>query len=139
MSIKRAEIFMDFALSLSRLSKCEERSVAAVITDKKLTQIYSIGVNGGPAGLDQCMCNTEGKYGCIHAEINALIKCRTEDEKKVMFITLAPCKQCAAAIINAGFTTVYYAEAWKESAGIHLLKSAGINVIKGNQHNTGTY
>ena len=128
----RALTFMNFAKALSTLSKCEERHVAAIITDKELTQIYSIGINGGPKGLQDCLCRIDGKYGCLHAEQNALIKCLSDAQDKVMFVTLAPCKQCAAAIINApgGFSKVYYHEDWKEDTGLKLLKTAGIQVIK---------
>lgn len=121
---------MRFAQDLKEQSKCSERHVAAIITDRGLSQVYSIGVNGGPKGLADCMCVLDGKYGCVHAEINALIKCRSNDTDKVMFVTLAPCKQCAAAIINApgGFSAVYYGEDWKDNSGIKLLKAAGIHV-----------
>lgn len=128
----RLKIFKEFTLGLATLSKCTERHVAAIITDSKLTQVYSIGVNGGPKHSANCLCVTDGKYGCIHAEINALIKCTNTDKNKVMFVTLQPCKQCAAAIINApgGFKTVYYMEEWKDDAGIQLLTKAGIHVAR---------
>lgn len=128
---ERLKVFARFANDLAGLSKCEERHVAAIITDKDLSQVYSIGINGGPKGLADCMCNIDGKYGCIHAEINALVKCRSSEPDKVMFVTLSPCKQCAAAIINApgGFSTVYYLEQWKDATGIELLKNAGIKCI----------
>jgi len=129
---KRIEVFKAFTQQLASLSKCTERRVAAIITNKSLTQVHSIGINGGPKGLADCMCVIDGKYGCIHAEMNALIKDRYNEKAKVMFITLAPCKQCAAAIINApnSFSAVYYFEDWKEDSGIKLLKSAGITVVK---------
>lgn len=128
MTKDRILVFASFALELAKLSKCEERKVAAIITDRDLTQIYSIGLNGGPKGLVDCMCKIDGKYGCVHAEINALIKCRSDASDKVMFVTLSPCKQCAAAIINApgGFSTVYYIQEWKDTTGIELLRKAGI-------------
>lgn len=130
MKDSRLEVFKRFAQDLAKLSKCSERKVAAVITDKDMTQVYSIGLNGGPKGLVDCMCLIDGKYGCIHAEMNALIKCRSDAEDKVMFVTLSPCKQCAAAIINApgSFSAVYYVDEWKDDSGIKLLKSAGIRV-----------
>lgn len=130
MNHKRKLIFKNFTIDLAKLSKCTERKVAAIITDKDLTQVYSIGVNGGPKGLADCMCIIGGKYGCIHAEINALIKCTTTEPDKVMFVTLAPCKQCATAIINTpgGFSKVYYFEEWKEDIGLQLLRNAGIYV-----------
>lgn len=115
---------------MATLSKCVEKKVAAVVTNKELTQVHSIGLNGGPKGLADCMCVLDGKYGCIHAEINALIKCKTSEPDKVMFITLSPCKQCAAAIINApgGFSKVYYFEEWKDTSGIKLLKASNIYI-----------
>lgn len=129
---KRIAIFKKFAEDLATLSKCKERHVAAVITDKDLTQVYSIGINGGAKGLADCMCSLGSKYGCIHAEINALTKCMSDAPDKVMFVTLSPCIACAAAIINApgGFSAVYYVEQWKDTSGIELLKAAGIKVIQ---------
>lgn len=128
---ERLEVFKHFAQDLAGLSKCNERHVAAIITDKDLTQVLSIGINGGPKGIVDCMCSIEGKYGCIHAEINALVKCQSAAEDKVMIVTLSPCKQCAAAIINApgSFSAIYYIEEWKDRAGINLLQEANINVV----------
>ena len=127
----RIQVFKRFTEDLATLSKCAERKVAAVITDKEMTQVYSIGLNGGPKSLVDCMCAFDGKYGCVHAEINALVKCTSTDKDKVMFVTLSPCVTCAAAIINApgGFSAVYYSEPWKDTTGIKLLEAAGIKVF----------
>lgn len=127
---QKIEVFKNFTQGLSTLSKCTERHVAAVITDSSLGQVLSIGINGGPKGLADCMCVLDGKYGCVHAEINALTKCMSNEQGKVMFVTLSPCKQCAAAIINApgGFRAVYYVEEWKDTSGLKLLAAAGITV-----------
>lgn len=130
--MEKLRVFKAFTLSLASLSKCEERSVAAIITDKELSQVHSIGINGGPKGLANCLCVVDGKYGCVHAEVNCLAKNTNMAPGKVMFITLAPCKQCAASIINTpgGFDTVYYFESWKEDSGLRLLSAAGIQVVK---------
>lgn len=126
--IERLEVFKAFTTQLASLSKCKERKVAAIITNTDLSQVYSIGINGGPLGLQNCLCKGNEKYGCIHAELNALIKCNTEDTNKIMFITLSPCKICATAIINApgSFRNVYFFEQWKDTTGIELLQQAGI-------------
>lgn len=131
MKSKRIRVFANFARDLAKLSKCTERHVAAIITDADMSQVYSIGINGGPKGLVDCMCTLNSKYGCIHAEINALVKCRSDAEDKVMFVTLSPCVACAAAIINApgSFSAVYYLEQWKDTTGIDLLRNAGIKCI----------
>ena len=133
----RIQLFKDFAISLAKLSKCTKLGVGAIITDGSLSTVHSIGVNGGPKGIVNgpygpitCLCNAEGKYGCVHAEVNALIKDRSNEPGKVMFVTLSPCVQCAASIINApgGFSKVYYIDEWKSDEGIKLLRAAGIHV-----------
>lgn len=129
---KRVAVFARLTRDLASLSKCKDRQVAAVVTDKDFTQVYSIGVNGGPKDLMDCMCDIQGRYGCVHAEINALVKCNSADKSKVMFLSLSPCVSCAAAICNApgGFSVVYYLEGWKNIAGINILNSAGIKCVK---------
>jgi deoxycytidylate deaminase len=128
----RVEVFKRFTLDLASLSKCKQRGVAAIITDSEMSQVHSIGINGGPKKLINCMCDSEGKGGCLHAEDNCIAKNSYMGPDKIMFITLAPCKQCAARIINTpgGFSRVYYFEDWKEDVGLRLLRAAGIQVIK---------
>jgi deoxycytidylate deaminase len=127
----KLQVMKVFTNNLATLSKCYERKVAAVITNSDLSQVFSCGVNGGPKGLQDCMCKADEKYGCMHAELNALIKCTANDTNKVMFITLSPCKICAAGIINApgSFKTIYYFEEWKDNTGIKLLQAAGIYTV----------
>jgi deoxycytidylate deaminase len=132
MNNRRLAVFKDFTINLAHLSKCTERKVAAIIVDTALTQVHCIGINGGATGLDDCMCITHGKHGCLHAEDNCIAKNVYHGSDKVMMITLAPCKQCAARIINTkgGFERVYYFEDWKEDMGLKMLRAAGIQVIK---------
>jgi deoxycytidylate deaminase len=127
----RLQVFKSFTEDLASLSKCTERKVAAVIINAKMSQVYSIGTNGGAAGLGDCMCEVNSKYGCIHAEMNALIKCTNADQDKIMIVTLSPCRMCAAAIINApgSFKAVYYLNEWKDTSGLTLLRSAGISTV----------
>lgn len=127
---KRATAMMEFAIRLASQSKCTDCGVAAIITDKDMKQIYSIGINGGPAGGMDCLCTLGGKYTCIHAEINALIKCHTEDTHKIMFCTKSPCVTCAAAIVNSGFDVVYYFTPYKDDTGLNILRTTGIVVTQ---------
>lgn len=129
---KRLTVFKKFALDLATLSKCTEKQVAAIVLDRELTQVLSIGINGGPAGLVDCMCKLGDKYSCIHAEMNALVKCNSDVRDKIMIVTTSPCKMCAAAIINApgSFLRVYYVYPWKDTTGLQLLNKAGINTIQ---------
>lgn len=124
--------YMKFAKLMSRRSTCAQRSVGAVITSADFEQVYSVGYNGNAKGrINGCDgLGWKDSCGCIHAEMNALIKCSTKDITKVMFITLAPCSLCAKMMVNSGFSLVYYAEDWKSADGLKILREAGIKVIK---------
>ena len=127
----KLEVFKQFTIGLSKLSKCTKRQVAAVITDTELQNVYGLGINGGPKGLHDCLCVDNQKYGCCHAEINALTKCNSVEHGKIMLMTLSPCSLCATAMINApgSFKTVYYFEEWRDNTGILLLNKAGIYTV----------
>lgn len=123
--------YFEFVLRLRFVSKCEDRGVSCVICSNDLHQIYSIGINGGPRGLDnECLCNSGDKYSCIHAEANALIKLNDRVSNKIMICSLMPCSQCSSMIINepGGFAEVWYVEPYKDTTGIELLHKAGIKV-----------
>ncbi len=130
LSSKKLKVFSRFVADLATLSKCEERGVAAIALNKKGTQIYSIGINGGPAGGVQCLCKTDTKYGCVHAEAQCIAKNTSTDENKIMICSLSPCVTCATLIINSGFTEVYYIERWKDVAGLELLLKAGVKTYQ---------
>jgi len=127
---ERLKVFGEFTAKLARLSKCTERKVAAIAINEDGTQIYSIGINGGPKGGIDCLCTLGGKYSCIHAEAQCIAKCTTVDTSKVMICTLSPCVTCASLIVNSGFKAVYYIEEWKDTTGIAILKDAGVKVHK---------
>lgn len=127
---RRTAVLARFTRDLATLSKCEDRHVAALITNADGTQIYSMGINGGPMGGVQCLCSLGEKYTCIHAEANALAKCTSLDENKVMFVTLSPCITCAALIANSGVKRLFYIEDYKSDLGLNLLRAQGIGVTK---------
>jgi len=121
---------MSFAFSLEALSKCEQRGVAAIIVDSDMTQVYSIGINGGPKGGLNCLCSLGDKYSCVHAEANAIAKDTAYADSKILICTLSPCVTCASLIVNAGIKTVIYADTWKNTDGLSILIRAGLKVIK---------
>ncbi len=67
-------------------------------------------------------------HNCVHAEINALIKVRVNDPRKVFFVTGQPCVTCAKAIVNSGATKVYYRSAYRSDEGLEVFKKAGVEV-----------
>lgn len=123
------QVMARLVVDLTILSKCEDKRVAAVITNKEMTQIYSIGVNGGPKGGIDCLCSLGGKYSCVHAEANAIAKCTSVDTEKVMICSMSPCVTCASLIVNSGFSAVYYMTEYKDEKGLQILRDAGITTI----------
>lgn len=125
------ETFMEMAYIVARRSTCLERQVGCIIASPDFEQIYSIGYNGNyKSGPNICdPIGPDGKCGCIHAEVNALIKCSVKDKNKKIFITLSPCINCAKLIINSGASAVYYGTKWKNNPGVKLLENAGIPCI----------
>ena len=129
MTNPRIQVFKRFVEDLATLSKCTDKHVAAIIIDKEATQVFSIGVNGGPKGGMDCLCTLGGKYTCAHAEANALAKCRVDCRGATMICTMSPCVTCATLIVNAGISCVYFINRYKDNTGIRILQNAGISVI----------
>ena len=67
----------------------------------------------------------------LHAESNALMKVARSTESSegaTLFCTHAPCIDCAKLIYQAGISTVYYKEAYRDDSGVRFLTQGGINV-----------
>lgn len=125
----RLSLMISFLKMQSQLSKCTDKRNAAIILNKDLSQIYSIGVNGGPPGQQQCLCNSEKtRYGCTHAEVNALVKNMTYAEDKIMLTTMSPCVNCATAILNhpGSFKYLIFIAGYKDTTGLDILTRGGV-------------
>lgn len=135
----RLRIFCSFVWDLRTLSKCKDRQVSCIICSEDLQQIYSIGVNGSAKGYkEDCLCKTDSKYTCVHAEANALVKLRTDTSNKILICSLMPCCQCASMIANTpgGFSAILWIQDWKEHDALDIFQSAGIKA--GKLHSDGT-
>ena len=67
----------------------------------------------------------------LHAESNAiakLAKSPISGKGATIFITHAPCIHCAKLIHQAGITTVYFHQYYREKDGIEFLEAANIKV-----------
>ena len=113
-------------------SYCERRKVGALIVKNKM--IISDGYNGTPAGFEN-VCEDENhltKPYVLHAEANAITKIArsgNNSEGATLYVTDAPCIECAKLIIQAGIKKVFYARQYRLSDGIDLLQRAGIEVV----------
>ena len=69
----------------------------------------------------------------LHAESNAiakLAKSNDSGDRADIFITHAPCIECAKLIYQSGISRVYYGENYRDDAGIEFLKKSGVEIEK---------
>ena len=133
------EVWMNTAKTLSKRSYDPRFQVGAIVVTKDNTQVLAVGYNGNHSGGPNEVESLEpGHSGFIHAEINALLKLDYNNpKKKVLYVTLSPCKMCAKAMINSGIDEVVYDEEYRDCSGIQILRSAGVQVRKfTNSENT---
>jgi dCMP deaminase len=121
---------MSFAQTISARSIDPRYKVGAIVVSNNNTQVLSVGYNGDHAGgPNQVESSDPGHSGCLHAEINALIKLDYNNpNKKRMYITLSPCRSCAKAIVNASIDEVIYRDEYRDTSGLDLLRDAGVSV-----------
>ena len=69
----------------------------------------------------------------LHAETNAIAKIArstNSSEGAALFVTHAPCLDCAKIIHQAGINSVYYRNTYRSTDGIDFLEKCNINVKK---------
>ena len=114
-------------------SYCNRRKVGALIVKDKM--IISDGYNGTPSGFENVCEDEEGhtKPYVLHAEANAITKVSKSNNSSngaTLYVTAAPCMECAKLIIQSGIRRVVYLESYRLSDGIELLERAGIEVVQ---------
>ncbi len=124
------EVYMRMAEELAKRSTCVRLQVGTVVTDARLENVLAIGYNGNARGLpNRCDSAVPGSCGCIHSEVNALVKAPGGVRDKVVFVTDSPCVACAKLMINSGVTHVFYRRAYRDPSGIELLAASGITPV----------
>lgn len=125
------ELFLSFAKMVSFRSTCGRAQNGAVITSEDMYHVHSIGYNGSPRKNPHNCPGLEavGTCGCIHAEINAILKVPVKDESKVMFCTSSPCPECAKFIVQSGFSKVFYSQKYRIEKPILFLADNNITVM----------
>ena len=124
------EVYMRMAEELGKRSTCTRLQVGTVITDQRLENVLAIGYNGNARGLpNRCDSAVPGNCGCIHSEMNALVKAPGSVRDKVVFISASPCVMCAKLIINSGVTHVFYRKAYRDPSGIEVLAQGGVEPV----------
>lgn len=114
-------------------SYCVRRQVGAILVKDRM--IISDGYNGTPSGFENVCEDEDGntKAYVLHAEANAITKVAKSGNSSLgatLYITAAPCLECAKLIIQAGIIRVVYKDEYRIMDGVELLKKAGIEVVK---------
>ena len=147
-------VHMKAAEGYAELSSARRLKVGSIIA--KDNRIISIGYNGTPVGWDNnCedevreqhqyvideggpwhtmeTVRLETKSEVIHAEMNAIGKLAKSNESgngATMYITHAPCFDCAKLIHIAGIKKVFYRNQYRSDEGIEFLNKCNIEVEK---------
>ena len=112
-------------------SYCQRRKVGALVVKEKM--IISDGYNGTPSGFENVCEDAHGVTHpyVLHAEANAITKLArsgNNSDQATLYVTASPCIACAKLIIQAGIRRVVYAEQYRLTDGIDLLRRAGVEV-----------
>jgi len=147
---------MKVAETFAGLSSARRLHVGAIVV--KDDRIISIGYNGTPSGWDnncedKIYCddgdwseqqlpkdaNIWKKYKLVtkpevlHAETNAIAKLAKSTESgngATLFVTHAPCLDCAKLVYQSGISSVFYRNSYRNEDGIRFLEKAGVGVEK---------
>jgi dCMP deaminase len=141
MKQKYIDLYMDWAKRAAELSHARRLHVGAVIV--KDDTVISYGYNGMPAGWDNnCedviqhsddTTSLKTKQEVLHAESNAIAKLAKSSNSGLnadIFITHAPCMECAKLIYQSGISRVYFGENYRDDSGVKFLEKSGISVNK---------
>jgi len=131
---KRLDLaYIGMAKELAKLSYAERKKVGCLIV--KDTQIISEGYNGTPTGFNntcEYYSHVDEMYTkpeVLHAESNAITKLARSTNSSsgsTLYVTLAPCFECAKLIIQSGIERVVYETSYRTNTGLSLLKKAGV-------------
>ncbi len=125
--------YMRMAVEWARLSHCHRKQVGALLVKEGM--IISDGYNGTPTGFPNDCEDAQGltHWYVLHAEANAIMKvARSTNNARgaTLYLTHAPCKECSKLILQVGIERLVYLDAYKDPAGLELLRKGGLMVYK---------
>jgi dCMP deaminase len=97
--------------------------------------IISDGYNGTPTGFPNDCEDENGltQWYVLHAEANAIMKvARSTNNARgaTLYLTHSPCKECSKLILQAGIKRLVFLDAYRDPAGLDLLKEGGVMVAQ---------
>lgn len=136
------QYFMDITRLVATRSTCMRRQVGAILVKDR--NILATGYNGVPSGISHC-----DTVGCLrerlkvpsgerhelcrglHAEQNAIIQAARHGiniDNSTLYCTTMPCIICTKMLINAGISTIIYAEGYADDLAREMLAETGIEI-----------
>lgn len=136
------QYFMDITRLVATRSTCLRRQVGAILVKER--NILATGYNGVPSGISHCdvvgclrerlkVPSGERHELCrgLHAEQNAIIQAARHGiniDGSTLYCTTMPCIICTKMLINAGISTIVYAEGYADDLAREMLAETGITV-----------
>ena len=102
------------------------------ILEAKLKEV-SMTPGSHVIGLSDVTSKLKTKPEVLHAESNAIAKCSRSTVSSLgceMYVTHAPCINCAKLIVQSGISKVFYLNDYKRIDGLELLIRANIKLEK---------
>lgn len=119
--------FMGLALEVRSWVKGPDLGVGACIVSPNRRQ-FALGYSGLPRNIEDSVDRLTSKLvkdaACVHAEINAIINAQCSVVGWTLYATKCPCSNCAAAILQAGISTVVAPLPDKTSSWCYLQETA---------------
>lgn len=120
--------YMKVADSIAEFSPDAETKVGALLVNKNDGSIMGLSYNGFVRGANDSKLPTTrpDKYSYIqHAEVNLIYNSarngvRTSD--CFVVCTLSPCINCLRALYQAGITTIYYRDTYRDFKSNFMMK-----------------
>ncbi|MHB8120836.1 MAG: deoxycytidylate deaminase [Desulfuromonadaceae bacterium] len=136
------QYFMDITRLVATRSTCMRRQVGAIMVKDR--NILATGYNGVPSGISHCetvgclrerlkVPSGERHELCrgLHAEQNAIIQAARHGiniDGATLYCTTMPCIICTKMLINAGISTIVYAEGYADELAREMLAETGIKI-----------
>jgi len=135
-SLKRLNGYHARAEAIASQSHDSETKVAAILINSETGAVMAEGYNGFIRGADDeaLPCHRPEKYDyIIHAETNLLcnaVRSGVKTNNSVVYCTLSPCVRCLRMLWQAGISTFYFKEKYKDFEESSSMKDLDISTVQ---------
>ena len=127
------EYFLGIAQAASTRGTCIRRRVGCILVNKK-HKVIGTGYNGNQSKAEHCITNPcagatfasgQGLDLCeaIHAEVNAVLRCKNPFKIYTAYITCSPCISCVKLLLATSCKRIVFTELYPSDAKDIWLKA----------------